>query len=44
MDELKMNLKKCTDINFIKKLNVSELFEQDVSLITVGYSWNKGRL
>ena len=33
MDELKMNLKKCTDINFIKKINVSELFEQDVSRI-----------
>ena len=34
MDEVKMNLKKCTDINFIKKLNVSELYEQDVSRIT----------
>ena len=31
MDELKMNFKKCTDINLIKKLNVSELFAQDVS-------------
>ena len=29
-----MNLKKCTDINFINKLNVSELYEQDVSRIT----------
>ena len=33
-----MNLKKCTDINFIKKLNASELFEQDLSLKTFGYS------
>ena len=26
-----MNFKKCTDVNLIKRLNVSELFAQDVS-------------